>query len=60
LWHRSEGSFAIRCPYKLKTGKGQSGLDYPDRVDLFKQVMLAGGWNFEEKEQPLVYWRESV
>jgi filamentous hemagglutinin len=58
LWHRCEGKSAIRCPYKLKTGKAQTGLTNPDQVDFFKQEMLEGRWAFQGQGETLVYWRE--
>jgi hypothetical protein len=49
---------AIRCPYRLRTAAAQTGLDYPDRVDHFKQRMRDGRWDFEGLGKSLVYWRD--
>lgn len=49
---------AFRCPYKLKSGAKQEGLDHPENVDSFKRDLLEGNWEFEGRDDPVVFWRE--
>lgn len=46
-----------RCPFTLKTGKAQRGLEFPERIDEYKRAMLAGEWTWEKSGQSFTYWR---
>jgi hypothetical protein len=49
MWHR--------CPYRLRSGVPQDGLQEPAKVDRFKALMLAGQWDFEGRGKSFVYWQ---
>jgi hypothetical protein len=50
MWHR--------CPYKLRSGMKQTGLQDGAKVDRYKALMLAGQWDFAGQGKSFVYWRQ--